>query len=69
MGIGQKTLADRWGQLEQHFERWPFRVELEQSAVEFEREHRLLFRLPFGPDGNVHGHFTAPEKERDLSPF
>ena len=69
MGIGQITLADRFWQFQQHFERWAFRVELEQSPFEFERQHRLLLRLPFEPDGNVHGRFTVHERERDLFPF
>lgn len=69
MGIGQITLADRGHQLQQHVELWAFRVEFEQRPVEREHEHRLPFRLPFGPDGKVQGLFTAQERERDLFPF
>ena len=42
-----KTLADCLWQLQQHFERWPFRVELEQPTFERQDEHRLLLRLSF----------------------
>lgn len=46
-GNRSKTLADCLWQLQQHFERWPFRVELEQPTFERQDEHRLLLRLSF----------------------
>ena len=70
VGTGQITLADRWWQLQQHFERRFVRVELEQSAVEREREHWLLFRLPFEPEGVcLRIYPQCKEKERDPFPF
>lgn len=69
MGIGHKTLADCGRELQQHVEFRAVRLEPEQRAVKREHEHRLLFRLPFGPDGSVQGRFTVQEKERDLFPF
>jgi len=53
VGTGQITLADRWWQLQQHFERWFVRAERQQSPVEREHEHWLLFRLPFEPGGGM----------------
>ena len=70
MGTGQITLADRWWQLQQRFQRWFVRVERQQSTVEREREHRLLFRLPFEPEGECLRTFSqCKEKERDPFPF
>ena len=70
MGIGHITLADRGCELEQHFEFRAFRVELQQSPVEREHEHWLLFRLPFEPEGECLRTFSqCKEKERDLPPF
>ncbi len=70
MGIGHITLADRGCELEQHFEFRAVRVELQQSPDEREREHWLVFRLPFEPEGKCSRTFSqCKEKERDLSPF
>lgn len=70
VGMGQITLADCWGQLQQHFERRFVSAELEQSPVEREREHRLLFRLPFEPEGDHSWMISqCKEKERDPFPF
>ena len=70
MGIGHITLADRGCELEQHFEFRAFGAEFEQSADAREREHWLVFRLPFEPEGTGARTFSqCKEKERDLSPF
>ena len=70
VGIGHITLADRGCELEQHFEFRAFRAEFEQSPDEREREHWLVFRLPFEPEGKCSRTFSqCKEKERDLSPF
>lgn len=70
MGIGHITLADRGWQLQQHFQRWFVRVERQQSPVEREHEHWLLFRLPFEPEGECLRTFSqCKEKERDPFPF
>lgn len=70
MGIGHLTLADRGCELEQHFEFQAFRAEFAQSPDVREREHWLVFRLPFEPEGKCSRTFSqCKEKERDLSPF
>ena len=66
MGIGHITLADRGCELEQHFEFRAFRVELQQSPDEREREHWLVFRLPFEPEGECLRTFSQCKKRKGI---